>query len=126
MSADVKAMLEALKAELGPMVVVAVGDAAKVAVAAEIAKLGPVGAIVAPVAAPVIDAVDSFVMSLLGVAPPANATAAPTDTESRLTAVEKHVAALTVVTGAGTTATLAAAKQAASPVAMPEPAEKPA
>lgn len=123
MSADVKAMVEALKNELAPMLATAAADAAKLAVAAEVAKLGPAGALVAAVAPPVIDAVDSFVMSLLGVAPPANATAAPTDAESRLTAVEKHVAALTVVSGAGTSSTLIAAKAAATPVQMPEPEE---
>jgi hypothetical protein len=122
MSADMKAMLETLKTELGPILAAAAGDAAKIAVAAEVAKLGPVGPVVAAAAPPVIDAVDSFVMSLLGIAPAPGSTAAPTDTESRVSALEKHVAALTVVTGSGTSAPLVNAKATATPVAMPEPA----
>ncbi len=120
MSADPKALAASLMAELGPAISTAVADAAKIAVAAEAAKLGPLAAPVVAVASPVIDAVDSFVLSLLGSAPPAKAVPAPTDTESRVTALEKHVAALTVVSGAGTSAVLASAKASATPVAIPE------
>lgn len=105
MNQEMETLLKGLAAELGPMI----DKAAKDAVAA---AGGPV---VAAVADPVIDAIDAYVMSLLGTAPPANSVAAPDDVASRLTSIEKHVAALTVATVGGASH-LAALKSTAAAV----------
>jgi hypothetical protein len=110
MNAEMKELLEALGAKLAPMVDAAVKDA--VAVAG--------GPLVASVADPVIDAVDAYVMALMGTAPPANAVAAPTDADSRMTALEKHVAALTVASGHASSSAMVATKVAAVKIAPPE------
>jgi hypothetical protein len=97
-------LLEALGKQIAPLV----DAAAKSAVAA----FSPVAAIVAD---PIIDAIDAHVIGLLngGKAP---APTAPMDPESRVQALEKHVAALTVATGHGTSAALPIIK--ASPVTV--------
>lgn len=104
-SADYAALLASLKTDLLqivendilPMIVSAAKQAASTAG-------GPVAALVAD---PVIDIVDSYVLKMLGTPAPANAQPAPTDTQSQITAIAKHVAALTVATGNATSATVA-------------------
>lgn len=98
-------LLAMLKAELLPVI----RDAAQVAVAAAAGSGNPIVAVAAPV---VLDTVDTIVNALSGRAAPAGATDAPTDVESRLTALENHVAALTIATGHATSAAFAAVKQA--------------
>lgn len=92
------------------------------AVKAAVAQASPVGAVIAD---PIIDAVDSLVMGLLGTAAPANAVQAPTDVPSRISALENHVAALTVATVGGAQH-LATIKAGIKPVAVPAEAEEPA
>lgn len=112
---EISDLAKQLASELTPML----ADLAKTAVAVEAAKLGPAAALVTAAVPPVIDAVDAYILKLLGNTMPANATVAPTDAESRLTALETHVAALTVATGNGTSAILGTAKVVA---ATPAPA----
>jgi hypothetical protein len=109
MNAEMKELLEALGKQIAPMVDAAVKDA--------VAATG--GPLVATVADPVIDAVDSYVMSLMGTTAPANAVAAPSDPDSRLTALEKHVAALTVASGHASSSAMTATKVAAVKIAPP-------
>jgi hypothetical protein len=105
MNAEMKELLEALGEKLAPMVDAAVKDA--------VAAAG--GPLVASVADPVIDAVDAYVTQLLGGAAPT--ITAPQDPESRVTALEKHVAALTVASGHATSTAMTAVKTAAAPIA---------
>jgi len=91
MNQEMQTLLKGLASELAPMIEKAAKDA--------VAAAG--GPVVSVVADPVIDAIDAYVMSLLGTVAPANAVAAPTDVASRLTSIEKHVAALTVATVGG-------------------------
>src|SRR5271156_3221565 len=97
-SAEMKEMLEALGEQIAPLGDAAVKDAVQAAG----------GPLVASVADPVIDAVDAYVLQLMGSVVPANAVAAPTDDASRLTALEKHVAALTVASGHATSSAMVA------------------
>jgi hypothetical protein len=83
--ADLKA---ALKSDIVPMMAALAKDA--------VGAASPVAAVVAD---PVIDIVDSYVMSMLGTPAPANAVPAPTDTQSQINQIAQHVAALTVATG---------------------------
>lgn len=105
MKADLMAFL---KSDILP----AIDTAAKAAVA----SASPAAAVVAD---PVIDIIDSYIAQLLGNAAPA--VTADTSPASRLEAVEKHVAALTVATGHGTTAAMPNIKAAAA--VLPDPEE---
>jgi hypothetical protein len=113
-SAELKALLAAAMADFKNDLLPMIDAAAKSAVSAA-------NPVVGIVAAPVIDAVDSYVTGLL--TGTAATITAPTDPASRLDAVEKHVAALTVATGHGTSALLPAVKtQTVAPAPEPEPA----
>ena|SRR5271154_2168602 len=83
------------------------------AVKAAVAAFAPPG--VVPVADAVIDAVDAYIIQLQGGTPPA--TVAPLT----LDVLAKHVAALTVATGHGTSASMPAIKTATVSLA-PAPA----
>ena len=100
MNKEMEEMLEALAAKMLPMVDAAVKSA--VAIASPVAGV---------VAAPVIDAVDSYVQGLLtGIAPPV------TSTEDPIVSLQKHVAALTVASGHATSSAMVASKVAAAPL----------
>lgn len=108
MNAAYEELLKKLAADLLPTVDAAVKAAVGIA--------SPVAGVVA---APVIDAVDSWVMKLLGVNPPTIAVPASDEVSDRVTALEQHVAALTVATGHSTSAIMALNKaQIATPVAQ--------
>lgn len=97
LKSEIEAMLKGAVASLLP----AIDSAAKAAVTAA----SPVAAVFVD---PLIDNIDAYVCSLLGA--PATVVTAPQDVESRLAAVEKHVAALTVASGAATSQGLATVK----------------
>jgi hypothetical protein len=78
------------------------------AVKSAVAIASPVAGVVA---APLIDAVDSYVQGLLtGVAPPV------TSTEDPIVSLQKHVAALTVASGHATSSAMTATKVASAPL----------
>jgi hypothetical protein len=111
-SPEYKNLLAMVMADLGPTIDVA----AKAAVSAA----SPAAAVIVD---PVIDAVDAWINKLLGVSVPATAKKASTETADRLTALEQHVAALTVSTGAATSSAMQAAKVQAATIAANEPKE---
>jgi hypothetical protein len=76
--------------------------------------------IVAVITDPLIDEIDSYISSLLGAAPPT--VTAPVDTASQITALQKHVAALTVATGHATSQTMSTAKVAVAGIEPAQPA----
>lgn len=109
MTPEYQALLKQLAADIVPIVTAA----AKAAVT----DLNPVVGLVAD---PVIDAVDAYILKLLGGTPAANAVVASTETDDRVTALEKHVAALTVSTGNATAHNFVVAKASlADPPAKP-------
>jgi hypothetical protein len=100
LGATLKADLFAfLKSDILP----AIDAAAKSAVAS-------INPIVGVVAAPVIDEIDAYIAGLLGAAVPT--VTAPVDVPSQITALQKHVAALTVASGHATTQAMVTAKVA--------------
>jgi len=72
-----------------------------------VASVSPIAAVVAD---PLIDTIDSYIAGLLG--NPVPAVTAPTDPASQITALQKHVAALTVATGHATSQSMTTAKVA--------------
>jgi hypothetical protein len=106
MNAEMMELLKAFEEKLAPMVDAAVKSAVAIAAPA-----------VAPIVAPIIDAVDALVIGMSGGTAPPTATPAPTDTDSRLAALEQHVAALTISTGHGGSAAMVANKAAVQAVA---------
>jgi|SRR6516165_6674353 hypothetical protein len=105
-------LLADLKTVLHDEVVPLVAGLAKEAVGAA----APAAALVAD---PVIDIVDSYVLNMLGQAPPDNAKPAPSDTQSQINQIAQHVAALTVATGK---AGAVSAKTGAQPVTVSDAA----
>jgi O-acetylhomoserine/O-acetylserine sulfhydrylase-like pyridoxal-dependent enzyme len=61
--------------------------------------------------------IDQYVLSLIGHAVPADTPKAPTDADSRIAALEQHVAALTVATGNASSAIMSASKATAAATA---------
>lgn len=110
LSAEMQALLAALKADVLPELI----DAAKTAAVDAVSAAAPAAAIIA---VPVIDEIDAYVQSLLG--NPVPAVTAPTDPASQIAQLQKHVAALTVATGHGTTAAMATVKGNANATAAP-------
>lgn len=114
MNAEYEMLLKKLAADILPMI----DSAVKTAV-------GIASPVVGLVASPVIDAVDSYIMRLVGVTPPANAESASTATDDRVTALEQHVAALTVATGHSTSQVMAINKALLPPPVAAAPAVDP-
>jgi hypothetical protein len=94
-NSEMKELLEALGKQIAPMVDAAVKTA--------VAAASPVAAVVAD---PVIDAIDAYVIGLLGGTEPP----AVTSTEDPIVALQKHVAALTVATGHASSTAMTIAK----------------
>lgn len=109
MDAAYENLLKRLGADLLPII----ADAAKAA----IATASPVAAVIAD---PVLDEIDAYVVQMLNPGTAAPAVTAPTDVASQIMSLQKHVAALTVATGHGSSAAMVQNK--ASPVAVPAPA----
>ena|SRR5271168_2568794 len=104
LSVEMKEMLEELGKEIIPMVDAAVKTA--------VAAASPVAAVVAD---PVIDAVDAYVLSLLGT--PLTEEAAAKVPPVTLDTIAKHVAALTVATGNASSTIMGVSKAATVPLA---------
>jgi hypothetical protein len=94
-TSEYETLLRNLARDIAPMV-----DAAAKAAVADAA---PIAAVVAD---PVIDWIDAYVLSLLGTPPAPEVTVQPLTLET----VAKHVAALQVATGHGTTAAMVTTK----------------
>lgn len=104
---EMQTLFTALKADLGLFLKSEVLPAIDAAAKAAVAQVNP---IVGVVAAPLIDEIDAYVSGLLGNVMPA--VTAPVDTASQITALQKHVAALTVASGHSTTQAMVTAKVA--------------
>jgi hypothetical protein len=113
LSAEMQALLAALKADVLPELI----EAAKTAATDAVEAASPVAAVIA---VPVIDEIDAYVQGLLG--NPVPVVTAPVDAVSQIKSLQQHVAALTVATGHATSAAMPTAKAIATTVKVNAPA----